>query len=71
MLERPAPGDEEILDAYATYIARYMPARINVWERPIEPEHVDKFAACFRALRSYFDDSRHVVEWYSHRPFVP
>ncbi len=66
MLDQPSPADEDVVEAYATYMARYMPGRINDWSRPIEPDELDRFAGCFQALRSYLD----VPNWYSQPPFI-
>jgi len=70
MLDQPPPNDDEIVDAYAAYIARYMPGRINDWDRPIEPEQLDQLADCFGALRSYCNDPVSGANWYNQRPFV-
>ncbi|MBA3013380.1 MAG: hypothetical protein KKD63_09795 [Proteobacteria bacterium] len=56
MLALPHPTEEEIVDAYAAYMARYMSGRINDWGRPIKPEELGQFVNCFHALRSYVED---------------
>jgi len=71
MLDRPPPEDEEIVEAYAAYMGRYMPGRINDWGRPIELDELDRLADCFRALRSYLDDPLTRDNWYNQAPFVP
>jgi len=70
MLDLPPPSDEEIVEAFALYMARYMPGRINDWGRPIEEDELDKFASCFRALRSYVENPVNRVNWYKEPPFV-
>lgn len=70
MLDRPPPTDEEIVEAYADYMARYMPGRINDWGRPMEPDELSRLADCFHALRSYIDDSLARTNWYNQPPFV-
>jgi hypothetical protein len=70
MLDVPPSTDEEIVEAYAAYMARYMPGRINDWGRPIEPDELDRLADCFRALRSYLDDPVTRANWYNQPPFV-
>lgn len=71
MLDLPPPTDEEILEAYAAYMARYMPGRINDWGRPIEPDELNRLANCFHALRSYLDDPINRANWYNQPPSVP
>lgn len=70
MLNLPPPTDEEIVEAYAAYMARYMPGRINDWARPIEPDLLDQYADCFRALRAYLDAPHSRINWYNQPPFV-
>jgi hypothetical protein len=70
MLERPAPGDEEIVEAFAVHMARYMPGRINDWSRPIEQEELGHLVNCFCALRSHLEDPFKRANWYNQPPFV-
>nr|MBI1232825.1 hypothetical protein [Cytophagales bacterium] len=53
MLATPPPNEEEIVESYATYLARYMPGRINDWSRPIEPYDIKRYCECFNKLRTY------------------
>lgn len=64
MLEMPAPSDEEIVVAFATYMSRYMPGRLNDWTTPITAEEHDRLAACFDALRSYVKAPGNREGWY-------
>lgn len=70
MLNRTPPTEEEIVDAYAVYLARYMPGRINDWGRPIEDEEFARLADCFRALRDYVEAPGNRDAWYDLPPFV-
>jgi len=70
MLELPPPSDEEIVEAYAVYMARYMPGRINDWTRPIEEDELARLADCFRALRAYVGTPGNRANWYKQPPFV-
>lgn len=70
MLRQPPPSDTEVEAAYAAYIARYMPGRINDWERRIEPEELDRLCDCFRELRRYLDVPGNRADWYLTRPFL-
>jgi hypothetical protein len=70
MLDRPAPSDEEIEEAYAAYMARYLPGRINDWSIPIEPAEMDRYAECFARLRRYILNSVNVSNWYNQPPFA-
>jgi hypothetical protein len=70
MLELPPPSDEEIVEDYAAYMARYMPGRINDWGRPIEEDELDRLVDCFRALRSYVEVPDNRANWYRQPPFV-
>ena len=71
MLCLAPPTDEEIVEAFSVYMARYMPGRINDWDRPIESDELNDLADCFRALRSYLDDPLIRANWYNQPPFVP
>ena len=69
MLDKPQATDNEILEAYANYMARYMPGRINDWGRSIEPEDQNRYANCFRALLAYLQEPEKRVNWYCTTPF--
>jgi hypothetical protein len=69
MLDLPPPDDEEILEAFAAYTARYMPGRINDWKLPMQEEEFDRLADCFRALRSYVELPVNRDTWYNQAPF--
>ena len=70
MLELPPPSDEEIVEAFATYMARYMPGRINDWNHPIEADDLERVSNCFRAIRAYVQDPVNCASWYLQPPFV-
>jgi hypothetical protein len=70
MLALDPPNDEEVVEAFATYIARYMPGRHNDWSQPIDEEGFDKLADCFRALRSYVLTPEIRESWYNQPPFM-
>ena len=70
MLDQPPATDDEIEEAYAVYMARYMPGRINDWGRPIELDAVDQFADCFRTLRVYLGTPLARTDWYNQPPFA-
>lgn len=70
MLDLPPATDDEIEAAYAAYLARYMPGRINDWSQPVEPEQLERYAECFRSLRLYLEDSNNYKNWYQQQPFV-
>lgn len=70
MLELPPPSYEEIVEAYAGYMARYMPGRINDWSRPIEENELERLCDCFRALRSYVEVPANREGWYKQPPFA-
>ena len=70
MLDLPAPSDEEIVEAFAVYMARYMPGRINDWSRPIEEGELERYSDCFRALRAYVEVPANRANWYNEPPFV-
>jgi hypothetical protein len=70
MLELPAPSDDEIVAAFAAYMARYMPGRINDWGRPIEPDALKQLADCFGALRAYVEEPVNRANWYRQPPFA-
>jgi hypothetical protein len=55
---KPKPGREEILAAYAQYLARYMPARYNDWTKPLNSEDIAKFTSCFERLKDHILSKR-------------
>lgn len=71
MLDQASATDEEIVDAYAAYIARYMPGRINDWTRPITSDELNKLVDCFRALCDYVAEPDNRVNWYNQPLFEP
>ena len=52
-IAKPKPSRKEILDAYAKYLSRFMPARYNDWTESLADEDVAKFAKCFIRLREH------------------
>lgn len=70
MLDQPQATNDEIVDAYAAYMARYMPGRINDWGQPIDPDQLDQYGECFRALRSYIECPDNRENWYRQPPFA-
>ena len=70
MLEIPAPRDEEIVEAFTAYLARYMPGRVNDWSKPIDAAGIDHLASCFAALRSYVEAPGNRDAWYAQPPFT-
>jgi len=70
MLRLPPPTDDEIVEAFAAYIARYMPGRINDWKIPIQEQEFDRLAGCFEALRSHVEMPGIREEWYNQPPFI-
>ncbi len=70
MLELRPPSDDEIGEAFAAYMARYMPGRINDWSRPIEEDELERLSDCFRALRAYVEVPANRANWYNEPPFV-
>lgn len=69
MLELPPPSDDEIVEAYAAYMARYMPGRINDWSRPIAEDELQRLSDCFRSLRSYIELPENRENWYNQPKF--
>jgi hypothetical protein len=70
MLDLPPVADDEIIEAYARYMARYMPGRINDWTRPIAPDQLNQYADCFRSLRVYLALPQVRANWYKQMPFA-
>ena len=70
LLDLPPPDDAEIVQAFASYMARYMPGRINDWTREIEPEMAEQLGGCFGSLRAYLEDPVVRASWYEHPPFT-
>ena len=70
MLDRPPSTDEDIVEAYAAHMARYMPGRINDWARPIESDELVRYVDCFKALSDYVTDPQNRTNWYNKPPFT-
>jgi hypothetical protein len=70
MLDMPPATDDEIVEAYAIYMARYMLGRINDWERPIENDQLKHYVDCFKALRSHLSTPEIRANWYTQPPFT-
>lgn len=70
MLDLPPASDAAIIDAFATYMARYMPGRLNDWSKPISEEDLTKLTECFRRLRLYVEEPGCRTNWYNAPPFV-
>lgn len=64
MLEKTDRDDSAIIGAYATYLARYMPGRINDWSRPITPAELERYVACFARLKDFVRSPGSVSNWY-------
>ena len=64
MLEKTDRDDSAIIDAYATYLSRYMPGRINDWSRPITPVELERYVACFASLKDLVRSPGAVSNWY-------
>ncbi len=64
LLDRAPTSEEQIIDAYAAYLARYLPGRINDWERPLTAEDYDCYAECFQSLRVYVENEQNRINWY-------
>ena len=69
MLGRPVPSEEEIIEAYASYMARYMPGRINDWNGLITSSDIDRLSDCFRRLIIYLETDNNRLEWYEDPRF--
>ena len=69
LLKRNAPSDDEVVDAYVHYIARYFPGRINDWSKPIFDEDLRKYGRSFLAIRDYLAKPETRKTWYDYAPF--
>lgn len=69
MLDQTPPTDEEVVEAYAAYMARYMPGRINDWNRPITTDDLARLAECFIQLRTFIEIPDHRMNYYNQPPF--
>lgn len=69
MLDAPPPSDEEIVEAFAAYMVRYMPGRLNDWDRPIEKDELERLSDCFQALRTYVELPANRANWYNQPLF--
>lgn len=70
MLDLSPPSEEDIVESFANYMARYMRGRTNDWGRPVQPDELDHLADCFRTLGSYVMDPVNRANWYQKLPFL-
>lgn len=64
MLRYPKPNDEAIIAAFANYMARYLPGRVNDWTTTITEAEMGRLAACFRQLQDYLELPENLESWY-------
>ncbi len=69
MLDQPPATDDEVVEAYVRYMARYMPGRINDWTKPITSDELARLAECFIQLRTFLESANHRINWYNLPPF--
>jgi capsule polysaccharide modification protein KpsS len=69
MLDQSPPTDNEIAEAYAAYMARYMPGRINDWSRRFTEDELQRLTDCFMALASYVSEPANRQNWYKSAHF--
>lgn len=70
MLKRRPATDDEIVSAFAAYMSRYMPGRINDWNIPMSEPDYERLAGCFRRLSEYLALPRVRETWYEAPPFA-
>ncbi len=70
LLNRAPPADAEIVEAFARYMGRYMPGRVNDWARTIESDDMIRYVECFKALKSYVEQPEERAGWYLRPPFT-
>jgi capsule polysaccharide modification protein KpsS len=70
MLNMSRPGEDEIVEAVANYMSRYMPGQVNDWSIPYELVEHDKYADCFLALATYVETTGITENWYKQSPFI-
>jgi hypothetical protein len=64
MLEKSAPEDVEIEEAFAVYMSRFMVGRLNNWRTPIQDFELTRLSECFEALRKFMEVPSNVMNWY-------
>lgn len=64
LLKKPKPSRPQLTQAYAKYLSRYMPGRINDWSRPFQKEEIEMLVNCFKELRKYLSKPKNLKEWY-------
>lgn len=70
LLSSAPASHDEIVAAFAAYIRRYMPGRINDWGRAIEPQELKRLAQCFDALKGFTSCDSNRRDWYKGYPFI-
>lgn len=70
ILNRPPASDDDIAIAFAAYMARYMPGRVNDWSRPVEDDEMARYCECFMALGKFLQLPVNREEWYLDGPFA-
>lgn len=69
MMGQPPPTDNEIVEAYAAYMARFMSGRINDWSSRFTEEELQRLTDCFRALARYVVEPANRLNWYKSAHF--
>lgn len=70
MLASQQPKDEEIIEAYAEYMSRYLPGRTNDWSKPVTAGDIERFSECFTALGRHLSAPGVKDNWYDRPPFI-
>lgn len=70
MLAKPQTTDATIVEAFSSYMARYMPGRVNDWSRTIERVALSNYVECFQGLRLYIEEPGCSANWYKVPPFA-
>ena len=55
-LDEPPPGRGAIVEAFATYLAPFVPASHNDWTSPVDEQALDNYSRLVAALRHYVEE---------------
>lgn len=69
ILRKEEPSENEIIEAFAKYLSRYLPGRINDWNRPINEQELKNLTVCFNLLKTYVSKPENKKNWYKTYPF--
>lgn len=70
LLRTKGAGYDEIVDAFAKYIQKHMPGRVNNWRVDLSENDIAVYSNCFHYLNEYLASPGVRENWYLTSPFA-